>query len=194
MQGLRLLVTPRYHAALAPRHRPPPLGGAVPGQRDRPTSDPPEHTGPGPPPGAGEPRLGIPQNPRGTGRAGRKDRGAGHLGDPQNHRHRPRAATDRASLAAVPASRCQCRIVSGVTSSRSTWRRALGYHGEQNWEQGTVCPVQPRATWLPPLQDGQLVAQDQDLRGLPRLLTLGQPQPRCGPRNQEEHEPQARDR
>ncbi|SRR5712691_7706464 len=28
-QGLRLLVTPRYHPALAPRHRPPPLGGAV---------------------------------------------------------------------------------------------------------------------------------------------------------------------
>jgi hypothetical protein len=70
----------------------------------------------------------------------------------------------------------------------------FGYHGEQNCEQGTVCPVQPRTTWLPPLQDGQLMAQDQDLRGLPRLLTLGQPQPRCGPRNQEEHEPQAHDR
>jgi hypothetical protein len=37
---------------------------------------------------------------------------------------------------------------------------------------------QPRAARLPPLQDGELVAQDQDLCGLPRFLTLGQPQPR----------------
>src|SRR5258707_9838290 len=48
---------PRYHPALAPRHRPPPLGGAVHEQQDRPTGDPPEHPGPGPPAGAGEPRL-----------------------------------------------------------------------------------------------------------------------------------------
>jgi hypothetical protein len=46
----------------------------------------------------------------------------------------------------------------------------------------------------PPLQDGELMAQDQDLRGLPCLLTAGQPQPRCDPRDQEEHEPQAHDR
>jgi hypothetical protein len=70
----------------------------------------------------------------------------------------------------------------------------FGYHGEQGREQGTVCPVQPRATWPPPLQDGELMAQDQDLRGLPRILTPGQPQPRCDPRNQAEHEPQAHDR
>ena len=44
---------------------------------------------------------------------------------------------------------------------------------------------------LPPLQDGELMAQDQDLRGLPRLLALGQPQPRGDPPDQEEHEPQA---
>ena len=36
--------------------------------------------------------------------------------------------------------------------------------------------------------------QDQDLRGLPHLLTPRQPQPRGDPRNQEEHEPQAHDR
>jgi hypothetical protein len=47
---------------------------------------------------------------------------------------------------------------------------------------------------LPPLQDGELVAQDQDLRGLPRLLTPGQPQPRGDPRDQEEYEPQEHDR
>ena len=70
----------------------------------------------------------------------------------------------------------------------------FGYHGEQGREQGTVCPVQPRATWPPPLQDGELMAKDQDLRGLPRILAPGQPQPRFDPCDQEEHEPQADDR
>ncbi len=70
----------------------------------------------------------------------------------------------------------------------------FGYHGEQGREQGTVCPVQPRATWPPPLQDGELMAKDQDLRGLPRILAPGQPQPPFDPRDQEEHEPQAHDR
>ncbi len=52
------------------------------------------------------------------------------------------------------------------------------YHTEQGREQGPVRPVQLRAARLPPLQDGELVAQDQDLGGLPRFLTPGQPQPR----------------
>ena len=44
------------------------------------------------------------------------------------------------------------------------------------------------------LQDGELVAQDQDLSSLPCFRTPGQPQP-CGqPRDQEEHQPQAHDR
>ncbi len=43
----------------------------------------------------------------------------------------------------------------------------LRYHAGQGREQGAVCPVQSRAAWPPPLQDGELVAQDQDLRGLP---------------------------
>ena len=68
------------------------------------------------------------------------------------------------------------------------------YHAEQGREQGTVRPVQSRAAWPPPLQDGELMAQDQDLRGLPRILTPRQPQPHCDPRDQEEHEPQAHDR
>jgi hypothetical protein len=71
-------------------------------------------------------------------------------------------------------SRCQRRIVSGVISSRN--------------------PVQLRAARLLPLQYGELMAQDQDLCGLPRLLTPGQPQPRGDPRDQEEDEPQAHDR
>jgi hypothetical protein len=44
------------------------------------------------------------------------------------------------------------------------------------------------------LQDGELVAQDQDLGGLPRILAPGQPQLRDHPRDQEEDEPQAHDR
>jgi hypothetical protein len=39
-------------------------------------------------------------------------------------------------------------------------------HGEQGGEQGPVRPVQLRAPRLPPLKDGELVAQDQDLCGL----------------------------
>ncbi len=68
------------------------------------------------------------------------------------------------------------------------------YHGEQGREQCPVCPVQVRATRLPPLQDGELVAQDQDLCGPPRFLAPGQPQPGGHPRDQEEDESQAHDR
>ncbi len=53
----------------------------------------------------------------------------------------------------------------------------FGYHAEQCCKKGPVRPVQLRAARLPPLQDRQLVAQDQDLCGLPRLLTPGQLQP-----------------
>jgi hypothetical protein len=41
-----------------------------------------------------------------------------------------------------------------------------------------VRPVQLRAARLLPLQDGELMAQDQGLCGLPCLLTPGEPQPR----------------
>jgi hypothetical protein len=51
------------------------------------------------------------------------------------------------------------------------------YHAEQGRYQGPVRPGQVRVARLPPLQDGELVTQDQDLGGLPRLLTPGQPQP-----------------
>jgi hypothetical protein len=56
--------------------------------------------------------------------------------------------------------------------------RGLRYHGEQRRDQCPVGPVQVRVSRLLPLQDGELVAQEQDLGGLPRLLTPGQPQPR----------------
>jgi hypothetical protein len=86
---------------------------------------------------------------------------------------------DRAARRRRTMSRCQRRIVSGVTSSRSPWRRALGITPGSGREQGPVRPVQLRAARLLPLQDRKLVAQDQDLGGFPRLLASGQPQP-CG--------------
>jgi hypothetical protein len=49
------------------------------------------------------------------------------------------------------------------------------YHGEQGRYECPVCPVQLRAARLLSLQNGELVAQDQDLRDLPRLLTPGEP-------------------
>jgi hypothetical protein len=54
----------------------------------------------------------------------------------------------------------------------------LRNHAEQRCDQGPVRPVQRRAALLTPLQHGELVAQDQDFGGLPRLFTPGQPQPR----------------
>jgi hypothetical protein len=68
------------------------------------------------------------------------------------------------------------------------------YQAEQGREEGPVCPVQLQTVGLPPLQDGDLVAQDQDFCGLPPLLTPRQPQPRGDSRDQEEDEPQAHDR
>jgi hypothetical protein len=79
---------------------------------------------------------------------------------------------DLAALRRRTMSRCQRRIVSGVTSSRSPWP-GVRYHAEQGREECPVRPVQFRAARLPPLQDGELVAQDQDLCGLPCLLTPG---------------------
>ena len=101
--GLRLLVTPGHDPALAPRHHPAPLGGAVRARQDRPTGHPPEHRGPGPPAGPGEPRLGLPPDPRRDGQSGSQGRGVDRMGDPQDQRHGPRAATDRADLVTVPA-------------------------------------------------------------------------------------------
>jgi len=50
---------------------------------------------------------------------------------------------------------------------------SVRYHAEQGGEHGPVRPVEHRSTRLPSLQDGELVAQDQDLGGLPRLLAPG---------------------
>src|ERR1017187_6694539 len=44
----------RHDAALAPRHRPAPLGRQIHARQDRPAGDPPKHQSPGPPAGPGE--------------------------------------------------------------------------------------------------------------------------------------------
>ena len=59
--------------------------------------------------------------------------------------------------------RCQRRIVSGVTSKRSPGRRAFGITLSKVASNAPVRPVQVRAARLPLLQDGELVAQEQDL-------------------------------
>src|ERR1022692_1994037 len=101
--GLRLLVPPdtivRWHRDIIRRGR----AGAVHSRQDRPAVHPPDRQGPGPPAGPGEPRMGLPPDPRGAGRPGSQRRGVDRMGDPQDPRHRPRAATDRAGLVAVPA-------------------------------------------------------------------------------------------
>src|SRR5712691_836264 len=58
---------PGHDPALAPRHRPPPLGRPVRARQDRPAGHPPEHQGPGPPASPREPRMGLPQDPRRAG-------------------------------------------------------------------------------------------------------------------------------
>jgi len=55
------------------------------------------------------------------------------------------------------------------------------YQAEQSRQECPVCPVQVRAAWLLPVQDGELVAQEQDLCGLPCFLAPGQPQAESDP-------------
>ena len=93
-QWLRLLVTPdsimRWHRDIVRRR------WAARSMRGRSglAGDPPEYQGPGPAAGPGEPRVGLPQDPWGTGRPGSASLGVDGVGDPQDQRHRPRAAAD----------------------------------------------------------------------------------------------------
>ena len=80
---------PRHDPALAPRHRPPPLGCKVDPRQERQASHPPEHQGPGPPAAPRKPRLGLPQDPRRAGRAGSASRGVDGIGDPEGGRIDP---------------------------------------------------------------------------------------------------------
>ena len=51
--------------------------------------------------------MGLPQDPRGTGRAGGASLGVDGTGDLEEGRNRPRTTADRASLAAVPRSQAE---------------------------------------------------------------------------------------
>src|ERR1019366_8132028 len=86
---------PGHDRALAPRHRPPPPGRQVHARQDRPAGHQPEDQGPGPPAGPGEPRMGLPQDPRRAGRPGSASLGDS-VGDSEERRNRPRAAPTRA--------------------------------------------------------------------------------------------------
>src|ERR1022692_4039406 len=88
----------RWHRDIV-RHRQ--AARSVRGRTGRPV--PPEYQGPGPPAGPGEPRMGLPPDPRGTGRPGSASLGVDGVGDLDAGRNRPRAAADRTDLVAVPA-------------------------------------------------------------------------------------------
>jgi len=107
---------------------------------------------------------------------------------------RPVLRLDLAAQRRRTISRCQRRIVSGGDQQPQPLAPRFRYHAEQSCEQCPVRPVQVRAARLPLLQHDELVAQDQDLCGLPCLLTPAQPQPRGYPRDEKEGEAQAHDR
>jgi hypothetical protein len=106
---------PGHDRALASRHRPPPLGRQVHARQDRPASHPPEQRGPDPPAGPRKPRLGLPQDPRGTGRAGSTSLGVDGMGDLEEVRHR----SPRRGGAGQPG-RCSC-----VPRPGRSWRAAF---------------------------------------------------------------------
>src|ERR1700677_3121670 len=88
---------------------------------------------------------------------------------------------------------CQRRIVSGMTSSCSPWRRIFGVTASNAAGGCPVRPVKVRAARQPLLQDDKLVTKRQDLGALPCLLMPRQPQPGDYSRDREEDEPQAHD-
>ena len=79
------------------------------------------------------PRMGIPQDPRRAGRPGSEDSGVDGVGNPEQGRNRPRAATDRSYLAAVPALPGR-----GDPGVRRLHRRPAGRHPG-------LCPGRDRA-------------------------------------------------
>ncbi len=90
---------------------------------------------------------------------------------------------DRVAQRRQMMSRCQRIMVSGGDQKPQSLAASFRYHGHQGREQGAVRPGQSRAARLMALQDRELVAQEQDLAGLPRFVTPGQPQPRDHPRD-----------
>src|ERR1039457_4269989 len=94
---------PGHRPPRPPRHRPPPMGHQVQARQVRTASHPPERQGPGPAAGPREPRLGLPQDPRGTSRPGSENSGVDSVGNPEECRDRSCAAAGCTNLVAVPA-------------------------------------------------------------------------------------------
>ena len=97
---LRLLVSPdtvlRWHRDIVRRRW---AARSMHGKTGR----PPEHQGPGPAACPRKPRLGLPQDSRGTGRPWGTNLGVDGMGDLEEGRHRSRATADWCYLVAVPA-------------------------------------------------------------------------------------------
>jgi len=89
---------------------------------------------------------------------------------------------------------CQHAIVSGGDQHPQPLATRFPDDAEQGREQCPIRLVQLRVVRLMAVQDGDLVAQEQNPGGPPRLLAAGQPQPRDHLRDQEEDKPQAHDR
>jgi Transposase IS66 family len=65
---------------------------------------------------------------------------------------------------------------------------------EQRGHKGPIDPRQANPARLPALENGELVAQQQELRVLPRLGSDGEAQPRREPEDEQEHEPKTHKR
>jgi hypothetical protein len=87
-------------------------------------------------------------------------------------------------------SRRQRNTVCGLTNRRSP---TLGDDGEQQRDQRPVGPRQLRSTVDLALQHPELMAQQQDLRRPPRLLTTRQAQPPKQPADHQETQSQTHD-
>ena len=124
---------PGHGPALAPRHRPLPLGREVQARQDRQARHPPEHQGPGAPGSPREPRLGVPPDPRRAGRPGSEISSVDGMGNPEQGRDGPCAAADCAHLAAVPA-----------LPGRGDPGVRLLHRGTAPWHAG-LCPGRDRA-------------------------------------------------
>src|ERR1700677_2793069 len=122
-------------------------------------------------------------------------RGARPLGAPGRHESPWRCSAGsledaRSGSAARPAGRAR-RVCHDRPCLLAYWRLVdrAGTRKLPGWDWTVVREYGP-----PPLQDGELAAQEQDLGGLTCLLTLKQPQLGGRPGDQEEDEPQAHDR
>ena len=96
---------PGHDPALAPRHRPAPLGSTVHGRQGR-GWPPAESQGPGNPAGPGEPRMGLPPDPRGTGGPGSASPGVDGVGELEGCQMRlRRGGPDRPGRGSYPGRR-----------------------------------------------------------------------------------------